>query len=289
MRMKILLIGGSGLFGQAFIDLVEKTSYEIYATYNRNPLDFENAFQIDITDAIKVKQFIEKIKPDVIIHAAAFTNVDRCEIEKEKAYEINAKATENIAKVAKEINAKLIYISTDYVFDGKKGMYKEEDETNPVNYYGVTKLEGEKAVIKNCSDFIIARTSVIYGANKKNFATWAIEELRKDNQIKIITDQWVSPTLNQDLAEQIYKLIEKNERGIFHAAGGERISRYDFVIKLAEVFGFDKKLVIPVISENMGWIAKRPRDSSLDVSKISNIKAPYKLREALYLLKKRIK
>ena len=287
--MKILLIGGSGLFGQAFIDLVEKTSYEIYATYNRNPLDFENAFQIDITDAIKVKQFIEKIKPDVIIHAAAFTNVDRCEIEKEKAYEINAKATENIAKVAKEINAKLIYISTDYVFDGKKGMYKEEDETNPVNYYGVTKLEGEKAVIKNCSDFIIARTSVIYGANKKNFATWAIEELRKDNQIKIITDQWVSPTLNQDLAEQIYKLIEKNERGIFHAAGGERVSRYDFVIKLAEVFGFDKKLVIPVISENMGWIAKRPRDSSLDVSKISNIKAPYKLREALYLLKKRIK
>ena len=287
--MKILLIGGSGLFGQAFIDLVEKTSYEIYATYNRNPLDFENAFQIDITDAIKVKQFIEKIKPDVIIHAAAFTNVDRCEIEKEKAYEINAKATENIAKVAKEINAKLIYISTDYVFDGKKGMYKEEDETNPVNYYGVTKLEGEKAVIKNCSDFIIARTSVIYGANKKNFATWAIEELRKDNQIKIITDQWVSPTLNRDLAEQIYKLIEKDERGIFHAAGGERVSRYDFVIKLAEVFGFDKKLVIPVISENMGWIAKRPRDSSLDVSKISNIKAPYKLREALYLLKKRIK
>ncbi|OYT61240.1 dTDP-4-dehydrorhamnose reductase [Thermoplasmatales archaeon ex4484_30] len=286
---RLLLTGGSGLFGQAFIDLVKKTPHEIYVTYNKHPLDFENAFQTDITDAIKVKQLIEKIKPDIVIHSAAFTNVDRCEIEKEKAYEINAKATENIAKVAKEIDAKLIYISTDYVFDGKKGLYKEGDKTNPINYYGLTKLEGEKAVIENCEDYVIARTSVIYGANKKNFATWVIEELKKGNQIKIITDQWVSPTLNIDLAEQILALIEKNEKGVFHTAGGERISRYDFVLKLAEFFNFDKKLVIPATSDMMNWIAKRPRDSSLNVSKISNIKRPYKVNEALNSLKEVIK
>lgn len=223
------------------------------------------------------------------MHAAAFTNVDKCEVEKDKAYEINAKATENIAKTANEIHAKMIYISTDYVFDGEKGMYSEEDETDPINYYGSTKLEGEKAVIENCNDYIIARTSVIYGANKKNFATWVINELKDGRKINIITDQWVSPTLNIDLAEQILALIEKDEYGIFHTAGGERISRYDFVIKLAEIFGFNKELVNPTTSDKMKWIARRPRDSSLNVSKISNIKKPYKVNYALEKLKEMIK
>lgn len=286
--MKILLTGGSGLFGQAFIDLVKKT-YELYATYNQNPLNFENALQLDITDVEQVKKVIEKIKPDVIVHSAAFTNVDKCEIEKEKACETNAKATENIAKIADKINAKLIYISTDYVFDGEKGLYKEEDKTNPINYYGLTKLEGEKAVIKHCNDYVIARTSVIYGMNKKNFATWVIDELKNGRQINIITDQWVSPTLNIDLAEQILALIEKDEKGIFHTAGGERISRYDFVMKLAEIFGFDKSLINPITSDKLNWIAKRPKDSSLDVSKISNIKKPYEVNEALKKLKEMIK
>lgn len=288
--MKILLTGGSGLFGRAFIDLIKGTLHELYATYNQNPLNIENAISLDITDVKQVKKIIiEKIAPDIIVHAAAFTNVDKCEVEKNKAYEINAKATENIAKTANEIHAKMIYISTDYVFDGEKGMYSEEDETNPINYYGSTKLEGEKAVIENCNDYIIARTSVIYGANKKNFATWVINELKDGREINIITDQWVSPTLNMDLAEQILALIEKDEHGIFHTAGGERISRYDFVIKLAEIFGFNKELVNPATSDKMKWIARRPRDSSLNVSKISNIKKPYKVSYALEKLKEMIK
>jgi len=287
--MKILLTGGSGLFGQAFVELVkDKASHDIYATYNENIVDSEDAVFLDVTDKKRVEKVIKKLQPDVVVHAAAFTNVDKCEIEKKKAYDVNVEGTKNVAIASKERGAKMIYISTDYVFDGTKGLYKEDDKTNPISYYGLTKLEGEKAVQEICDDFIIARTSVIYGAHKKNFATWVIKELEKGNQIKIITDQWVSPTLNVDLAEQILALIEKDEEGIFHTAGGERINRYDFVVEMARIFGFNEKLIIPATSKEMNWIAKRPKDSSLDISKISEIKKPYKVEKSLQLLKKEI-
>ena len=287
--MKILLTGGSGLFGRAFVELVkDRTSHDIYATYNENIVDSEEAVSLDITDKKRVEEVIKKLQPDVVVHAAAFTNVDKCEVEKEKAYDVNVKGTKNVAMASNEISAKMIYISTDYVFDGTKGFYEEKDKTNPISYYGLTKLEGEKAVQEICDDFIIARTSVIYGAHKKNFATWVIKELEKGNQIKIITDQWVSPTLNVDLAEQILALIEKDEKGIFHTAGGERINRYDFVVEMARVFDFNEKLITPATSKEMNWIAKRPMDSSLNVSKISKIKKPYMVEESLRLLKKEV-
>jgi len=287
--MRILVTGGSGLFGRAFAELIkERTLYDIYATYNENIVDSEEAVFLDITDKKRVEEVIKKLQPDVVVHAAAFTNVDKCEVEKEKAYDINVEGTKNVAMASNEIGAKIIYISTDYVFDGTKGLYEEKDKTNPISYYGLTKLEGEKAVQEICNDFIIARTSVIYGAHKKNFATWVIKELREENQIKIITDQWVSPTLNVDLAEQILALIEKDEKGIFHTAGGERINRYDFVVEMARIFDFNEKLIIPATSKEMNWIAKRPMDSSLNVSKISKIKKPYMVEESLRLLKKEV-
>lgn len=286
--MRILVTGGSGLFGRAFVDIVRtKTSHDIHPTYNENPVGREATF-LNITDKEIVEEVIKKLQPDVVVHAAAFTNVDRCEIEKEKAYDVNVVGTKNVAETSNEISAKMIYISTDYVFDGTKGFYKEGDETNPISYYGLTKLEGEKIVQKICDDFAIARTSVIYGSNKKNFVTWIMGELEKKRQVKIVADQWVSPTLNLDLAEQVLALIEKDRKGIFHTAGGERINRYDFSLKIAEVFDFDKNLIIPTEMEKMKWIAKRPRDSSLNISKISGIKKPYKVEKSLRLLKKEI-
>ncbi|MEA2053768.1 MAG: dTDP-4-dehydrorhamnose reductase [Candidatus Thermoplasmatota archaeon] len=287
--MKVLLTGGSGLFGRAFVKVIEnKTSYDIRPIYSKNPIKSKNAVFLDITNKENVERIIKKLQPDVIVHAAAFTNVDKCEIEKEKAYNVNVAGTKNIAMASKEINAKMVYISTDYVFDGKKGLYKEEDGTNPINYYGLTKLGGEKAVQEICDDFVIARTSVVYGANKKNFATWVIEELKKGKEIRIVTDQWNSPTLNIDLAEQILALIEKDEKGIYHSAGGEKINRHDFVSKMAKIFSLDENLIIPATTKEMNWIAKRPMDSSLNVSKISKIKKPYKVRKALHLLEKEI-
>jgi len=277
------------LFGRAFAELINKTtSHVVFSAYNKHIIEGKNTIFLDITDEKMVRKTIKELTPDVIVHAAAFTNVDKCETEQKTAFEINANGTKNIATGAYDVHAKLVSISTDYVFDGEKGNYRENDKTNPVNYYGLTKLEGEKMVMHHCDNFVIARTSVVYGSHKKNFATWMIEELKQENPIHIVTDQWVSPTLNLDLAEQVLALIEKDKTGIFHTAGAERISRYDFALKLAEVFDFDYSLIRPATASNMNWIAKRPVDSSLDVTKISNIKKPYTVSEALKNLKEEL-
>jgi len=181
-----------------------------------------------------------------------------------------------------------MYISTDYVFNGEKGYYKEDDLPDPINYYGLTKLKGEDVVKKICNNFVIARTSVIYGVNKINFVLWVIDQLKKKKQVNIVKDQYVSPTLNIDLAEQILGLIEKDARGIFHTSGGERINRYYFTMIIADVFGLDKKLINPVRMKDMKWHAKRPADSSLDVSKISEIKKPHEIKKSIELLQEEI-
>ncbi len=282
--MKVLVVGGSGLLGMKLQKVLAGDGFDVYATFHQNTLNEKNCFPLDITQKNAVDTFMEKINPDIVVLAAAYTNVDDCEKNKEKAFETNVQGTRNIAHAAEKNNARLVYISTDYVFDGKKGLYKEEDSTNPINYYGRTKLDGEDAVKNICSQFVIARTSVIYGSNKRNFVTWIIETLKIGEPASIVTDQFVSPTLNIDLAEQILGLINEDARGIFHTAGGQRISRYEFCGVIAEVFGLDKNLINPIKMEDMSWIAKRPVDSSLDVSKISRIKKPYIVKEALRML-----
>jgi len=249
------------------------------------PSKLKNLFHLDITNK-KDMVLIKKLSPEIIIHTAALTNVDYCETNKEKAWNVNVEGTRNIAEVSREVNSKLIYISTDYVFDGEKGMYKEDDRTNPVDYYGKTKLEGEKAVRELCDDYIIARTSVLYGWHPKpNFVTWVIGKLEQGHSINIVEDQFNSPTLADDLAELISELIDKNETGIFHTAGSERISRFKFVEKVAEVFNLNRNLINPISSDELDWIAKRPTDSSLDVSKVSKIKRPLNIMESLKLMR----
>jgi dTDP-4-dehydrorhamnose reductase len=229
-------------------------------------------------------KIIKKIKPDYIVHTAAFTNVDACETHKEDAFKINVNGTKHVAEASEEINAKLVYVSTDYVFDGEKGMYKEEDPTNPVDYYGETKLEGEK-VVKDLRlrDYIIVRPSVLYGWNPVmlNFVTWVIDELRKGNEINIVKDQFNTPTLADNLAELILELLEGGESGSFHVCGSERINRYDFAVKIAAIFDLNTELINPITSDQLNWIAKRPMDSSLDTSKISRIQKPLNIEEGL--------
>lgn len=286
--MKVLIIGGSGLLGMKLREVFEENNYDVYASFHNNPIAGKNCFQMDITQKDDVFHVLEKASPDVVVHTAAYTNVDGCEKNRRQAFDVNVRGTENVASAVEKIGAKFVYISTDYVFDGEKGFYKEDDLANPVNYYGLTKLEGEEVVKKICSNFVIARTSVLYGSNKMNFVTWIIDQLEKGEQVNIVTDQYVSPTLNVDLAEQLMGLIEEDSSGVFHAAGGERISRYDFTMVVADVFGLDKGLISPVRMEDFNWLAKRPVDSSLDVSKISEIKKPYKVKEAVKLLQEDI-
>ena len=169
------------------------------------------------------------------------------------------------------MGARLIYFSTDYVFDGSKGLYSEEDETNPVNYYGLTKLQGEEFVRKICQNYVIARTSVVYGWNprKQNFATWVIDSLRNQRRIEVVEDHYNSPTFADYLAEVVRKMVDSEYSGVYHAAGGERISRYRFALKIAETFGLDVSLVAPVKMVDLkNWIARRPRDSSLCLDRL---------------------
>ena len=282
-NMTRLLIIGSGLLGNNLAKIAVN-EFTTSITYNEHPLDIEGckSYYLNIANRVDVTTLIQKLNPSYIIHTAALTNVDHCERDKRLAWNINVEGIKHIAEIARKINAKLIYISTDYVFDGNKGMYKEEELTNPIDYYGETKLEGEK-LVKNLRDCIIVRPSVLYGENpvKLNFVSWVINELKKGNGINIVKDQFNTPTLADNLAELILELIEKEENGIFHASGSERINRYDFALRIAEIFDWDKGLIKPITSDQLNWIAKRPMDSSLDTSKISRIKKPLNIEEGL--------
>ena len=286
--MKVLIIGGSGLLGTKLYELLNEKEFDVCATFFQNRIKKNNFFEIDITKKDEIDFLLKKISPDVVVHTAAFTNVDGCEKNKEKALLVNAKGTENIALASEKNNAKFVYISTDYVFDGMKGCYDENNVVNPINYYGFSKLEGEQAVMKICSSWVIARTAVLFGKKKGNFVTWLIDALRSGKKVTIATDQFVSPTVNDDLSEQLTLLIEQDVTGMFHTAGGERLSRYEFALVVADIFDLDKTLIIPSKMEAIQWIAKRPRDSSLDVSKISKMKKPYMVKQAVGLLKEEL-
>ena len=280
--MKIFVSGGSGLLGRKIAEIATIRGYEVYAGYCHNKPEFGEPIKLDLSRYGDL-EVIYKIRPEIIIHAAALTNVDECETNKELAYEINVQGTRRLSEIGKELGAFVVYISTDYVFDGAKGMYCEGDMTNPINHYGKTKLEGEHVVKTICEDWIIARTSVLYGWNpaKPNFVTWALDELMAGNRIKIVSDQFNSPTLSDNLADMLIELIKRDEHGVFHTSGGERISRYDFAIKIAEIFDLNSELIEPITSDQLNWTAKRPADSSLDVSKISNIEKPLTIEESL--------
>jgi dTDP-4-dehydrorhamnose reductase len=263
--VKLFITGGSGLLGCKIAEIALK-KYEVYTGYCHNKPEFGEPVKFDLAKDTDV-EIIYKIKPEVIIHTAALTNVDECETNKELAYKINVEGTKRVAEIANELGTLLVYVSTDYVFSGDKGMYKEEDEPNPMNYYGHTKLLGEKYC--EC----IARPCVIYGAKpasgKVNFALWILKTLRNGEELKIVTDQFITPTLNTNLAMMLLEISERRLKGIFHTAGATRVSRYEFALRIADKLGLDKDLVISSRMEQMKWLAKRPKDSSLDTSKAS--------------------
>lgn len=266
---RILVTGAGGLLGSKIVDKAAK-KFAVYPTHATHPF-FPNSLKMNLEDKHEVRCVFSKVKPDIVIHAAAETNVDKCESNKDHAFRVNAKGTKILAKTCKEVDAGIIYVSTDYVFDGEKGQYTEEDEPNPVNYYGLTKLMGEKHVSEICGSFVIIRTSVLYGLHpeKPNFAEWVIITLAEGKPLAVVEDHYNSPTLAENLAEVILNIIDKKLEGVYHTAGSERISRYGFALEIAETFNLDKSLIKPIkMSELKAWIAKRPKDSSLCVDKV---------------------
>ena len=245
-------------------------NYEVYSSDIQELSVYGNFVKLDISGKAQVDEAFQTIKPDVVVHAATLTDVDKCELNKELAWKVNVEGTKNIVEAAKATGSFLIYISTDYVFGGETGRYKETDTPNPINYYGETKLKAEE-IVKTQKEYFIARPSVMYGstpaAGKVNFALWIIENLRKGEHVKIVTDQWNTPTLNTNLAEMTLEVIARKLTGIYHLCGATRVSRFEFAEQIADVFSLDKSLIDKVLSSQFTLSAKRPMDSSLDTSK----------------------
>jgi len=279
--MRLLVIGGSGLLGFKLAELAVD-QFETHATYNFRPVKLEgcNFVKLDKTLRDDTLAIVKRVKPDVVIDTAALHNVDYCETHRDEAWRVNVEGTRNVVDVCKEIGAKMIFISTDYVFDGKKGFYSEEDAPNPLHYYAQTKLEGENVVKEADIEYAIARPSVIYGWNPSelaglksssgksmNFVIWAVNKLRKKEEINIVTDQYSSPTLADNLAEVLLVLSKSKKQGVYHTAGKSCLNRFSFAKKIAEVFEFDGSLIKPVTSDMFKQAAERPKRCCLDVSK----------------------
>jgi dTDP-4-dehydrorhamnose reductase len=289
--LKLLITGASGLFGSKLAKTALAKGIEVYSGYTKDQPLLGVPVPFDVSDKKQVEQALAIATPDVVVHAASMTDVDKCELNKELAWKINVEGAKNIAEAAAKNGAFLVYISTDYVFSGERGCYKETDQTGPINYYGLTKVKAEEIVQQITPDCCIARPSVIYGstpaAGKINFALWLINKLKAGEKLHIVTNQWVSPTLNTSLAEMVLDVVEQRLSRVFHLSGASRVSRYDFAMSVADVFGLDNALIEPVDYSTFNWPAKRPKDSSLDVSKAQKLLRvkPLMLPQALAMLK----
>jgi len=268
--MRIFITGGSGLLGSKIIKYT-KGKNEVVSTYMNHPIDGKGFIseRLNTRDLRQVLELIEKYCPDVVVHSAALTNVDYCEKNREEAWLTNVKGTENVVNACKKIDSKMVYISTAGIFDGKHAPYSEADCPNPLNYYAKTKLKGEHVTL-TLDDHMIVRTTVPYGWHpwKLNFVTWIIDNLKKKMAVKIVTDQRNTPTYADDFAKALLRLVKLDKKGIFNVVGSTSISRFDFAIKVAETFGLDKNLIVPVTSNELAQTAPRPSDDSLKINKI---------------------
>jgi dTDP-4-dehydrorhamnose reductase len=275
--MKILITGANGLLGQHLVKLLlDETSHNIIATSkSEQRLLMQDSrlhyHSLDTTDGMAVNLLLEKLQPDTIIHCAALTQVDECELNPIKAWEINVTATRFIVDTAKKINAFLIFVSTDFVFDGMHGPYVEDDTLNPVSYYGSTKVAAEKAVAESGLGYAIVRTCLLYGnilaGTRSNIISWVKENLEQDKKIKVVSDQWRTPTYIEDLARGILLIAEKKAGGLFHISGADFLSPYDMALATAAYLKLDASLIEKVDSSIFTQPAKRPATTGFIIDK----------------------
>jgi dTDP-4-dehydrorhamnose reductase len=279
---KLFIFGIGGLTGSK-LAIIGKEDYEIFGSYNlRNPkFNFLRSEKLDITNFEKVKNMILKIKPDIVINACALNNVDYCENHQNEAKKINVDFVQELYKISKSENFKLVQLSTDSIFDGtKKIPYVENDKSNPMNIYGKTKLLGEKIILENSQNLVV-RASVLYGWIPKslsildsssmkptNFGQWLVNKLKSKETVQIITDEESSPIIADDFAKSIIHLIKNNKNGIFHSVPPIQISRYEFSIKLAKILDLDSTLIQPTTNQELGRNVVTGFNKCLDSSKM---------------------
>ena len=272
VKLKFLVTGSAGLVGQQVVKDLSKSN-QVFSCYNESKPEYGIPMKMDLLNHEMVSNVLLETEPDVVIHLGAMTGVDLCEKEESMAFDINTKATQIIAQQCSILNTFLVYVSTDYVFDGNSCMYYEDSVPNPLSVYGKSKLEGEKMIQTFSSDWCIARTSTPFGLHptKKSFPIWVIENLQKQKQIDVLSDQFTSPTYVPNLSKMLIEISERHLDGIFHVAGATKISRYEMAKMISEKLGLDGKLLKEVSINDLKWEAPRPKDSSLNVSKAISI------------------
>lgn len=269
IKTRILIIGSNGMLGQRLTDFFSASSnVELLCTSQEEKSFIEDVEYkpLDITNKQRVKDIVLDFFPDFVINAAAYTNVDKAESERELTWKVNVNGVENIALYSWTIDAHLIHISTDYIFDGKDGPYSEVDKPWPINYYGRSKLASENSIRTSGVRFTILRSNVLYGPAKfgrPDFVKWVVESLSSHKEIRIVKDQYNNPTFIDDICFAINKIIEYKKEGIYNIAGPEVLSRLEFTNRIADYFMLDKSLIKPIVTEELKQPAPRPLKSGL--------------------------
>lgn len=280
-KTKVVVTGSNGLLGQKLIKLlVGKSDFEVLAlSRGENRLDDKNGYtyyNIDLTDWAELERLLVAIQPEFLVHTAAMTNVDACELNPVECDLMNVEMVAQLVRILKPLDTHLIHLSTDFVFSGLKGsFYNEEDEPDPVNHYGESKLKSEKIVMDSGISSAILRTVLVFGLvdrnDRSNVVLWVKNSLEQKKDINVVTDQLRMPTYAEDLAEACWLAIVNRSSGIFNVSSSELMSIYDLAIEVAEAFDLDKDLIHPVETDKLNLPARRPLNTGLDLSRSSRV------------------
>lgn len=298
MKKKILITGSNGLLGTAIVRLLHRRDADFMATsvgQNRFS-EFEIPYKsLDITNEYDVYSALSGYKPDVVINCAAYTQVDACETERERCYDINVKAVRNLARCAEEFNVHLIHLSTDFIFNGENGPYDESSEADPLGYYGMTKWLAEQLLEEAQAPITILRTSIVYGfephIQRNNIILWLRNSFLNDNPVKIVRDQYRCITFADDLAEICVSAAENGVTGVFNATGKEYMSMLELAQRMADYYGASRSLITPIDTAELGQKAMRPPKTQMIIDKAQKALnyAPLSLEESLNQIEGKIK
>jgi len=272
--MVILVTGANGLLGQKLVRLYRHQDVKLIATArgeNRNPPGNYTYEELDVTEAAQVREVLAKYKPDVVIHTAAMTHVDQCELDPDTCQKLNVDSVKYLIDSCKETGSFIVHLSTDFVFDGANGPYKEDDTPNPLSKYAESKLESEQLLQASGLRHAIVRTMLVYGVvpdmSRSNIILWVKKSLEEGKSIKVINDQWRTPTLAEDLAKGCALIAEKKAEGIWHISGKDMLTPYDMALATADFFDLDKSLIEEVDGSVFTQPAKRPAKTGFILDK----------------------
>lgn len=300
MKNTILVTGSNGLLGQKIVyKLLKRSDVDlIAASKGENRLLEKNGYtyiNLDISKSEDVRLAVKKFQPQVIINTAAMTNVDECETKREECWGTNVTAVENFVHAIGNAAIHFVHLSTDFVFDGEAGPYKEEDQPNPLSYYALSKYESEKVLQKSSISWAIVRTIIVYGIvdnmSRSNVVLWAKGALEKGQPINVVDDQFRSPTLAEDLADACISASDKRAKGIFHVSGKDIMSILELVYRVADFWKLDKSIVKPIKSDTLNQAAKRPPRTGfiLDKAYRELDYKPHSFEEGLKILDEQLK